>query len=125
MDWLRCPDLGVRTDPGKREIRQHANNRVCDAVESDVAANDVRVSAHSFPPEIFRDHRHIGGFFFVRQKVAATDWMQTEDVEIVRCYFAAEQLHSVAKSRQRERKQIFGSEVLTNCLASAIMLKPW
>jgi hypothetical protein len=94
------------------------------AIESDAAANDVRVSAHSLPPEIFGDHCHISGFLFIRQKVAATNRTQTEHVKIIRRHSATEQLHSVAKSGQRERKHVFASEVLANCLASAIMLKP-
>src|SRR4029077_5343592 len=111
-------------EPGKRKIWQYATNRVRHAVESDAATNDIGVPAHSFLPEIFRDHCHVGAFFFVRQKATATDGMHPEHVEIVRSHLAAEQLHGIAKSRQRERKQVFGSEVLTNCLASAIMLKP-
>src|SRR5262249_42534781 len=57
-------------------------------------------------------------------KVAATNRTQTEHIEIIRRHSATEQLHSVTKSRQRERKHVFGSEILTHCLTSAKMLKP-
>src|SRR5262245_51952395 len=94
------------------------------AIESDATANDVWVTAHSFLPKIFRDQRHIGAFLFVRQKVAAKNRPHTQHIEIIRCHSAAEQLHSIAESRQRERRHVFSSEILAHFLTSAIMLKP-
>ena len=93
------------------------------AVERDAAADYIRIAAEPFLPEIFRDHRHIGALFFFRQKIAAENRTHAEHVEIVRRHSPAEDLDGVAQTRQREGKDILGSEAVEERLSIAVMLK--
>src|SRR5438874_1172017 len=94
------------------------------AIECNAATNHIRLAAHAFLPEILSHHRHIGGLFFLRQKIAAANWFHPENIEIVRRHFAAEKLNGIAETGQSERNVVFAGESVENRLAITIMLKP-
>ena len=123
LERFRRPHFRRRSDPGERHVRQNANNGVRHAAERDAAPDNIRIAAHPLAPEVFRHHRHVGGFFFVRQKGAAPDRTDAKHIEIVRCHLPAENLHRLAKSGERERGRILRREAIEDCLTLAKMLK--
>src|SRR5204862_41753 len=76
------------------------------ATERDAAPDNIRIAAHPLAPEVFSHHRHVSGFFFVRQKGAAPDRTDAKHIEIVRRHLPAEDLHRIAESGERERGRI-------------------
>ena len=123
LERLRRPDFRRRSDPRKRQVRQNADDRVRRAVERDAAADHIRIAAEAFLPEGLRHHRHIGGFFFFRQKVAPPDRSDPEHIEVVRRHLPAEDLHRIAEPGERECGDVFRAEAVEDRLALAIMLK--
>ena len=93
-------------------------------VQRDAAADHIRIAAQAFLPECLRHHRHIGGSFFLRQKVAPADRSDAEHIEVVRRHLPAEDLHRIAEPGERECGDIFRAEVVEDRLALAIMFKP-
>src|SRR5439155_1378327 len=79
-------------DPRERQVRPNADNRVWHTVQRNAAADYIRVAAEAFAPEVLRHHRHIRGFFFLRQKVAPADRSDAEHIEVVRRHLPAEDL---------------------------------
>src|SRR4051812_9384230 len=74
---LRRPNLRRRRrpKPGCGLVRQNANDRMRYAVERDAAADDIRIAAQPFAPEILGDKGDVCALLFVRQKIASADWM--------------------------------------------------
>jgi len=68
-------------------------------------------------------HRHIGGFFFLRQKVATANRSDAEHIEIVRRHLPAEDLHRIAEPGEPECGDVFRAEAVEDRLTIAIMLK--
>ena len=93
------------------------------AIQSDAAPDHVWITGHALSPEIFRHHRDIGGFFFLRQKVPTTNRTHTERIEVIWRDPAAEDLHRIAQAGQREGELIFRAESVKNRLALPVMLK--
>src|SRR5262249_8772193 len=122
LEWFRRPYLRRRANPRERHGGQHANNRVRHAAERNTAPDNTRITVHSLVPEVFRHHRNIGGFFFVRQKGAAPDRTYPEHIEIIRCHLPAEDLHRIAETGERERGRILCSKPVEDCLTLAKML---
>jgi hypothetical protein len=79
----RNPELRLIEAPVlKRELkiaRHHSNDRIRPAVESDEAAQHVRIAMISIPPERVADHRYrfMTIFFFMREH-ASQDWLHTQ-----------------------------------------------
>src|SRR6516165_1985680 len=94
------PDFCVWTNPRKWKVRQNTNDRMCDAVECDAAANHVWIATHSLLPKILRHHRDVRALFFLWQKIAAANRSHAEDIEIIGSYAASEQVDRIAKSGQ-------------------------
>src|SRR5947209_14532369 len=102
----------VRAKPGRRHIWQNANDRVRRSVECDASPNHIRIAAEALLPEIFRHQCDVGAFLFFRQKIAAKNWANAQQIEIVRGQSTPENLDWVAKSGQRERRRILGGGIL-------------
>src|SRR5262249_46703267 len=124
LKWPGRPHLRRWPYPREGHVRQHANDRVRYATQRDAAPYNIQSAAHPLAPEVFRHHRHVRGFFFVRQKRAATDRKHAEQIEIVRCHLAAEDLDRVAEPGERECGRILSREAIEDRLAFAKMLKP-
>src|SRR2546421_10832344 len=93
------------------------------AIEGNAATNHIRLAAQAFLPEILSHHRHIGGLFFLRQKIAAANWFDPENIEIIRRHFAAGTLNGMAATGQSERNVVFAGESDENRLAIPIVVK--
>src|SRR5690242_18802742 len=93
------------------------------AAERDAASDHIRIAAHPLAPKILRHHRDVGGFFFVRQKVAPANWSHPEHIEVVRRYLPAEDLHRITESGESERGLILRPEAVENRLTLAKMLE--
>jgi len=78
---------------------------------SENALSRIRIASEAFLlPEIFRYQREVGAFLFFRQKIAAENRANAQHIEIVGGQSAAKYLDRIAKSGQRERKEILRSE---------------
>ena len=81
---------------------------VCDhAVERERASDHIRIAAEPRFPEMFRDHRDIGAFLFLRQKCAAADRAQAEHIEIIRRRLEDRNLERIAQSGHASRRSPF------------------
>ncbi len=111
---FRRPNFGDRvcTKPGCGHVWQNANDGVRRPIEGDASTDHVWIAAHSFLPEIFRDQCDVGAFLFFRQKIAAKNWANAQQIEIVGGQSAAKNLDRVAKSGQRERRRILSGGIL-------------
>ena len=95
------------------------------AVERDASANHIRIAAEPRPPEALGDDGDVGALFFLRQKVAAANRPDAEQIEIVPGQPAAEDLHRVAEAGQSERGEILGGEIAEDGLRVAVMHEAW
>src|SRR5207248_5758524 len=117
----------VRPEPGRRHVWQNANDCVRRPIEGNAPSNHIRIASETFLPEILRHQCDVGAFLFFRQKIATKNWMNAQQIEIVRGQSTPENLDRVAKSGQRERRRILaggilGGETVKNRLTVAIKL---
>src|SRR5215831_4546695 len=87
-----------------------------DAVERDTSSNDVWIATHSFLPEFLGNQGYIRSLFFGGEKVAAPDWLNAEDIEIVGSDSAGGDLSAVTKTSQSKGKSIISREAIKNSL---------
>src|SRR5207245_3640928 len=101
---LGCPNLGnrIRTEPGYRHVRQNSDDRMHRSVKRDASTDHVRIAAEAFSPEIFRHHCRVRTFFFPGQKITAANRADSENIEIVRCQSASENLDLIAKTGKQQ-----------------------
>src|SRR6266513_4294382 len=118
---LGRPDIGVRSGPRDRQLRYQTNKGVRDAVECERAPDRVWIAAQSPFPKTIRDHSDIGAFLFLRQKCAAANRAQAEDIKPIRCRLEDRNLKRIAKSRHRGGDTILTSKSVENGLPIAEM----
>ena len=93
------------------------------AIQRNATTDHILVAAEPFPPEILRHHRDVRAFLFVRQKIAAANWTNTQHIEIIRRHAATVKLDRIAHAGQRETCSVLCRKAGENRLAVAIMHK--
>jgi len=123
-EWFRHPDIvPIRPDPLHRHVGNNADDGVRHAIERNAAPNDIGPSAEAALPEMFRNDRHVGTFFFVRQKSPATNRLDAEDIEVVCRHAKSPELHRKSQPGESRGRGVVSREAVKDRLALAIELE--
>src|ERR1044072_2668391 len=90
LEWFVGKNLRVAPEPGNRQIREDADDRVRHAVQCNTAPENRRIGVEMLTPKTLSHHHDVAFVLFFWQKIATENRMDAKQFELVSSHVAAE-----------------------------------